>query len=153
MTEYITTLLPQEAVNKYENMSFEEMSQHMAESNRQISAMLSSTTSSTLSTSSVEMEPTFEPVQFNEEEDYNRLFTRTASSGNVEKLEELLSDETIRSLIDINAGDNDGTPPLIYAACFGKTEIAKVLIGHGAHMDVQDSCKSSLSWLRFTRIN
>ncbi|KAI7896168.1 uncharacterized protein EV154DRAFT_535739 [Mucor mucedo] len=124
------------------------MSQHMAESNRQISAMLSSTTSSTLSTSSIEIEPiTFQPADEGEEINHNRLFTRTASSGNVEKVREMLSDETIRSSIDINAGDNDGTPPLIYAACFGKTEMAKLLIQYGAHIDVQDSFGwSALMW-------
>lgn len=141
MTEFIPTiLLPSApAKNKYENMSFEEMSLHMAESNRQISEMLSST-SSTLSTSSIEIER-IDQDQNDPTVKHNKLFTRTASSGNVEKVREMLSDETIRPLIDINAGDSDGTPPLIYAACFGKTEIAKVLIEYGAHIDVQDSCK------------
>lgn len=152
MNDYTTThtLMPQEPKgpqepqepnilkNKYENMSFEEMSLHMAESNRQISEMLSST-SSTLSTTSID---TIEAInQDDPHVKYTQIFSRTASSGNVEKLRELLSDATVRRFIDINARDSDGTPPLIYAACFGKTEIAKVLIEFGAHIDTQDSCK------------
>lgn len=144
MADFIpTTILlqePETLKNKYENMSYEEMSLHMAESNRQISEMLSST-SSTLSTSSIDIEPTEQVIQDDPNIKYTRLFTRTASSGNIEKIREMLSDDTIRPLIDINARDNDGTPPLIYAACFGKTEVAKVLIEYGAHIDAQDSCK------------
>lgn len=125
---------------KYEDMSLEEMSQRMQESNRQISEMLSSTSSS-LSTSG-----TVEPEVVNSDQDdpqtkNTNLFSRLASSGNIAKLKEMLSDPTVRPLIDIDARDSDGTPPLIYAACFGKVEVAQVLIEHGANIDAQDSCK------------
>ncbi|CAO3671524.1 unnamed protein product [Rhizopus stolonifer] len=41
--------------------------------------------------------------------------------------------------IDINAKDKDGTTSLIYAACFGKLEIAQALLAAGAQVDGQDS--------------
>ncbi|GAA5816646.1 hypothetical protein MFLAVUS_010176 [Mucor flavus] len=131
---------------KYEDMSLEEMSQRMQESNRQISEMLSSTSSS-LSTSG-----TVEPEVVNSDQDdpqtkNTNLFSRLASSGNIAKLKEMLSDPTVRPLIDIDARDSDGTPPLIYAACFGKVEVAQVLIEHGANIDAQDSFGwSALMW-------
>ncbi|KAK4512146.1 uncharacterized protein ATC70_013389 [Mucor velutinosus] len=133
---------------KYENMSFDEMSQRMAESNRQISEMLSSTTSAS---SAHSLDEDFE-VEEEEETDqdskkWTTLFARAASNGDVTKVKEMLSDDSIRQHIDINARDNDGTPPLIYAACFGKTEIVKILIEAGAQIDVQDSFGwSALMW-------
>lgn len=129
---------------KYESMSFDEMSQRMAESNRQISEMLSSTTSASSSHSldeDYEEEEEEEEQGDQENKKWTSLFNRAASNGDVIKVKEMLSDENIKQYIDINARDNDGTPPLIYAACFGKTEIAKILIEAGAQIDAQDSCK------------
>jgi ankyrin repeat protein len=129
---------------KYENMSFDEMSRHLAESNRQISEMLSSTTSMASSLSTSDKEEEQQPEEDEENDPHKKwtaLFVRTASNGDLIKLKEMLADENIRPFIDINARDSDGTPPLIYAACFGKTEIAKALIEAGAQIDAQDSCK------------
>lgn len=128
---------------KYENMTFDEMSQRFAESNRQFSEMLSSTTStsSSLSTSDKEEEQQPEQDENDPHKKWTTLFLRTASNGDLVKLKDMLADEKIRSFIDINARDSDGTPSLIYAACFGKTEIARVLIEAGAQIDAQDSCK------------
>ncbi|OAD00324.1 hypothetical protein MUCCIDRAFT_153949 [Mucor lusitanicus CBS 277.49] len=127
-------------------MSFDEMSQRMAESNRQISEMLSSTTSAS-SAHSLDEDFEVEEELDQDSKKWTTLFTRAASNGDVAKVKEMLSDEGIRQHIDINARDNDGTPPLIYAACFGKTEIAKILIEAGAQIDVQDSFGwSALMW-------
>lgn len=128
---------------KYENMSFDEMSQRMAESNRQISEMLSSTTSASSAHSLDDDYEVEQEAQVDtDSKKWTTLFTRAASNGDVIKVKEMLSDDSIRQHIDINARDSDGTPPLIYAACFGKTEIAKILIEAGAQIDAQDSCKS-----------
>ena len=136
-------------VKKYEEMSFEEMSQHMQESNRQMSELLTTSMSSSHSASTLDSVTTTAAATISEEEKetndpykkYTRLFTRAASNGDLVKVKEMLLDKTIREFIDINARDRDGTPPLIYAACFGKTEIAQVLIEHGASLDTQDNCK------------
>lgn len=69
-----------------------------------------------------------------------KLFCRAASTGDVDKVTQLLGGR-YRSYIDIDARDEDGTTPLIYAACFGKVEIAQALLDAGAKTDVQDSCK------------
>lgn len=144
---FISTEDPNLLQKKYEAMSFEEMSKHMAESNRQMSELLTTSMSSSLSASTLDtiISVTEEPEEINEEEEephkkYTRLFTRAASNGDINKVKEMLSDEEIRCHIDINARDSDGTPPLIYAACFGKIEIAQILIDYGALVDTQDSC-------------
>lgn len=40
-----------------------------------------------------------------------------ASNGDVAKVKRLL-DGNVKSFVDVNAVDEDGTPPLIYASCF-----------------------------------
>ncbi|KAI9483649.1 MAG: hypothetical protein EXX96DRAFT_520130 [Benjaminiella poitrasii] len=157
---------------KYENMSFDEMSRRMAESNRQISEMLSSTTSMSSSHSTSDKEEEEEEEDENEDvkkniksksekakqnddmdddndpnKKWTRLFARAASNGDLAIMKEMLVDSEIRPYININAKDNDGTPPLIYAVCFGKTDVAQVLIEAGAQIDVQDSFGwSALMW-------
>ncbi|KAI7878498.1 hypothetical protein K492DRAFT_132656 [Lichtheimia hyalospora FSU 10163] len=75
-----------------------------------------------------------------------KLFCRAATTGDVDKVTQWL-DEPYRAYIDIDARDQDGTTPLIYAACFGKTTIAQALLNAGAKTDVQDSYGwSALMW-------
>ncbi|KAF7727260.1 hypothetical protein EC973_007873 [Apophysomyces ossiformis] len=156
-----------EAVRKqYENMSYDEMSQRMAESYRQLSAMLGNKIDPVPSTSSSDKTDSqdYEPPVDDDLEDENspqldgmdettkkikltKIFTRAASSGDVDKVTRLLQDEKLRPYIDINARDDDGTTPLIYAACFGKTDIAQALLAGGAKIDIQDSFGwSALMW-------
>jgi ankyrin repeat protein len=40
-----------------------------------------------------------------------------ASNGNTEQVAKLLSGKA-KEYVDVNAPDEDGTPPLIYASCF-----------------------------------
>lgn len=46
-----------------------------------------------------------------------KAMTMAASNGDVGKVKRLL-DGTVKSFLDVNAADEDGTPPLIYASCF-----------------------------------
>lgn len=46
-----------------------------------------------------------------------RALTMAASNGDVAKVKKLLSGRA-KSFADVNASDEDGTPPLIYASCF-----------------------------------
>lgn len=46
-----------------------------------------------------------------------KLLNMAASNGDVEKVQKLL-DGSAKPYIDVNAPDEDGTPPLIYASCF-----------------------------------
>ncbi|OBZ89101.1 Dilute domain-containing protein C25B8.08 [Choanephora cucurbitarum] len=145
----------QEALRKqYENMSYDEMSKRIAESYKQLSEILgdrinlpadndisSSTNSSSDSLNDFEPEDKTTIVnntELSEEQKklrLNKLFMKAVSSGDVEKLNEYLNEE----LIDIDGQDEDGTTALIYAACFGKHEIAQALIVAGAKINSQDA--------------
>jgi hypothetical protein len=46
-----------------------------------------------------------------------KLLNMAASNGDVEKVQKLLNGSA-KPYIDVNAPDEDGTPPLIYASCF-----------------------------------
>jgi hypothetical protein len=66
----------------------------------------------------------------------SKLFSRAASNGDMNRVAEML--DNFRDWIDIEAQDEDGTTPLIYAACFGHTEIAFMLLEAGARVDSRD---------------
>jgi ankyrin repeat protein len=151
--------------NQYENMSYDEVSQKMAESYQQLSAMLG--TNLTLGTpsdepasvspaSSAHTTPALEADEFinetmilnkqdlSEEEKHTKItkiFSRAASNGDVEKIKEMLATKELKPYIDIDATDEDGTTPLIYSACFGKVDVALALLDAGAKVDTQDKCK------------
>ncbi|KAG1111577.1 hypothetical protein G6F42_014981 [Rhizopus arrhizus] len=142
--------IDQEAMRKqFENMSSNEMSQHFAESYKQLSEILGNriSLSDNSSTSTTTNDADFmeqDQAQISERTDLtldekkamlNKLFLKSVSSGNVEKVNEFLSNP----LIDIDGKDEDNTTALIYAACFGKFEIAQALLLAGAKLDNQDS--------------
>ncbi|CAO3691087.1 unnamed protein product [Rhizopus stolonifer] len=132
---------------QYENMSYDEMSQRIAESYKQLSDILGNRISlpSTISTSTtVDTEELDENVFEREDMDdtlkrqkCTKLFLKSASSGDLERVLHYL--KTKKECIDINAKDEDGTTPLIYAACFGKYEMAQALLTAGAKTESQDS--------------
>ena len=74
-----------------------------------------------------------------------------ASNGDVERVKKLLDGKT-KELVDINAADEEGTAPLIYASCFGHNEVVSVLLDAGALVDRQDRNHwTSLMWAMTNR--
>ncbi|KAI9245677.1 hypothetical protein BDA99DRAFT_565801 [Phascolomyces articulosus] len=173
-----TTVEPDAVRQHYENMTYDDLSQRMAENYKQLSAMLgktassmsnpespSSSLSSSSSTDGHNDDLTHETTvstgpELDNEQDIlqhpdldektkkqkmTQLFCRAASTGDLTKMSQLLKEH--RTWIDIDARDEDGTTPLIYAACFGKLDIAQALLEAGAKTDVQDSYGwSALMW-------
>ncbi|KAL5120884.1 hypothetical protein ACEQ8H_001071 [Pleosporales sp. CAS-2024a] len=79
------------------------------------------------------------------------LFTLAASNGELERVKRLLDAKT-REYIDIDAVDAEGTPPLVYASCFGHEDVAAVLIHQGATVDIQDKNRwTPLMWAMTNR--
>ncbi|KAF1983545.1 DIL and ankyrin domain-containing protein [Aulographum hederae CBS 113979] len=79
------------------------------------------------------------------------MFTTAASNGEVERVKALLNGPA-NKFIDINAPDSEGTPPLIYASCFGHQEVVSTLLNAGADVDKQDRNQwSSLMWAMTNR--
>jgi len=61
----------------------------------------------------------------------------SASNGDLERIQSLLTGPA-RQYIDVNAPDEEGTAPLLYASCFGHAEVVRVLLKAGANVDQQD---------------
>ncbi|MCJ1310678.1 hypothetical protein MMC25_004344 [Agyrium rufum] len=60
-----------------------------------------------------------------------------ASNGDIDRVRRLVTGKA-KELIDINAADEEGTAPLIYASCFGHHEVVTTLLGAGADVNRQD---------------
>ncbi|KAF9428118.1 hypothetical protein BGZ76_002057 [Entomortierella beljakovae] len=64
------------------------------------------------------------------------LFARAASNGDLNRIVDIL--DNFREWVDINAHEEDGSTPLIYAACFGQTAAVFMLLDAGALVDERD---------------
>jgi ankyrin repeat protein len=79
------------------------------------------------------------------------LLTLAASNGEFERVQRLLNGKA-KEYIDIDAVDAEGTPPLVYASCFGHEDVVKTLIEAGAQVDKQDKNRwSALMWAMTNR--
>ena len=56
-----------------------------------------------------------------------KALTMAASNGDVAKVNKLLTGNA-KPLVDANAADEEGTPPLIYASCFVRLQTPRVNI-------------------------
>ncbi len=79
------------------------------------------------------------------------VLAMAASNGDVEKVRRLLTGRA-KQYLDVNAPDSEGTPPIIYASCFGHQDVVAALIDAGAEVDKQDRNQwSSLMWAMTNR--
>jgi ankyrin repeat protein len=151
-------------LKQYESMSYNEMSQRLAENYKQLSEILGNRISLPSATTTETEEDHHDRDDDHSHDDnttvedldtlmkrndldmelkkkkLHKMFLKSVSSGDVTRLKEFLALKD-DYLIDMDAKDEDGTTPLIYAACFGKFEIAQALLLTGAKIDVQDSRK------------
>lgn len=65
------------------------------------------------------------------------ILTMAASNGETRRVQQLLSGAA-NPYLDINAPDVEGTPPLIYASCFGHASMVSALLQAGADVDATD---------------
>ncbi|KAJ3313069.1 hypothetical protein HDU76_002728 [Blyttiomyces sp. JEL0837] len=71
------------------------------------------------------------------------LFIRSCSNGDIGKVRELLGvdgneEKGFRKWIDIDGKDEDGTSGLIYASCWGHSDVVEILLEAGAKVDERD---------------
>ncbi|KAM0426977.1 hypothetical protein ACHAPT_007875 [Fusarium lateritium] len=84
-------------------------------------------------------------------EKLQKALNMAASNGDVERIRKLLNGKA-KQYIDINAEDEDGTPPLIYASCFGHEPVVQALIEAGADVNKQDRNQwTALMWAMTNR--
>ncbi|KAL6860393.1 hypothetical protein ACO1O0_004421 [Amphichorda felina] len=80
-----------------------------------------------------------------------KALNMAASNGDVERVKKLLGGDA-KPFIDVNSPDEDGTPPLIYASCFGHEPVVQVLVEAGADVNKQDRNQwSALMWAMTNR--
>jgi ankyrin repeat protein len=79
------------------------------------------------------------------------ILNMAASNGDVDRVKRLVNGSAKR-YIDLNASDSEGTPPLIYASCFGHEDVVVALLDAGAKVDIQDRNQwSALMWAMTNR--
>ncbi|KAK0651466.1 hypothetical protein B0T16DRAFT_426299 [Cercophora newfieldiana] len=80
-----------------------------------------------------------------------KAFIMAASNGNVESINKILKGKA-KEFIDVNAPDDEGTPALIYASCFGHEPVVQALINAGVDVNKQDQNNwSALMWAMTNR--
>lgn len=79
------------------------------------------------------------------------MLNLAASNGDAQKVKRIVEGDG-RKFVDLNAPDSEGTPPLIYASCFGHEDVVAALINAGADINNQDRNQwSSLMWAMTNR--
>ncbi|KAI4274402.1 MAG: hypothetical protein LQ337_003974 [Flavoplaca oasis] len=74
-----------------------------------------------------------------------------ASNGDVERVRRLLQGKA-RSFIDVNATDEEGRAPIMYASCFGHEDVVDALVEAGADVDKKDRNQwTALMWAMTNR--
>ncbi|KAM0561696.1 hypothetical protein ACHAPJ_002865 [Fusarium lateritium] len=85
------------------------------------------------------------------EEKLQKALNMAASNGDVDRIRKLLNGKA-KEYLDLNAEDEDGTPPLIYASCFGHEPVVQALIEAGADVNKQDRNQwTALMWAMTNR--
>ncbi|QIW96320.1 hypothetical protein AMS68_001838 [Peltaster fructicola] len=76
----------------------------------------------------------------------HELLFMTASNGDARRVQTLVRGKA-SDYIDINSVDTEGTPPLVYASCFGHKDVVLALLNAGAVVDKQDRNQwTALMW-------
>lgn len=74
-----------------------------------------------------------------------------ASNGDAQRIERLVRGPA-SDLVEIDAVDAEGTPPIVYASCFGHKEVVLGLLNAGATVDQQDRNQwTALMWAMTNR--
>ncbi|KAL8724352.1 MAG: hypothetical protein Q9181_006863 [Wetmoreana brouardii] len=74
-----------------------------------------------------------------------------ASNGDVERVNKVLKGKA-QPFIDVNAADEEGRAPIIYASCFGHEYVVLALIEAGADVDLKDRNQwTALMWAMTNR--
>ena len=75
-----------------------------------------------------------------------KILNLASSNGDLDRSKRLLTGKA-RNFVDINAPDDGGTPPLVYASCFGHADIVQQLLDHKAEVDKKDASNwTALMW-------
>ncbi|KAI9648721.1 hypothetical protein NHQ30_003361 [Ciborinia camelliae] len=95
---------------------------------------------------------TDEKLSLEEKKDIlQKALNMAASNGDVDRIEKILRGKA-KDLVDLDAPDEEGTAPIIYASCFGHEAVVTALLDAGADVDKQDRNQwSALMWAMTNR--
>ncbi|KAF2970465.1 hypothetical protein GQX73_g3163 [Xylaria multiplex] len=80
-----------------------------------------------------------------------KALNMASSNGDIAQVSKILEGKA-KTFVDVNAPDEDGTPPLIYASCFGHESVVQALVDAGVDVDKQDRNHwSALMWAMTNR--
>lgn len=80
-----------------------------------------------------------------------KALNMASSNGDIVQVSKILGGKA-KAFVDVNASDEDGTPPLIYASCFGHESVVQALVEAGVDVDKQDRNQwSALMWAMTNR--
>ncbi|KAI1167332.1 hypothetical protein F5B18DRAFT_659341 [Nemania serpens] len=80
-----------------------------------------------------------------------KALNMASSNGDIVQVSKILGGKA-KAFVDVNASDEDGTPPLIYASCFGHEIVVQALVDAGVDVDKQDRNQwSALMWAMTNR--
>ncbi|KAI8624052.1 hypothetical protein F5Y19DRAFT_468113 [Xylariaceae sp. FL1651] len=80
-----------------------------------------------------------------------KALNMSASNGDLQQVSKILTGKA-KAFVDVNAPDEDGTPPLVYASCFGHESVVQTLVDAGVDVDKQDRNHwSALMWAMTNR--
>ncbi|KAI0556142.1 hypothetical protein F4679DRAFT_569721 [Xylaria curta] len=80
-----------------------------------------------------------------------KALNMASSNGDIGQVSKILRGKA-KAFVDVNAPDEDGTPPLIYASCFGHESVVQALVDAGVDVDKQDRNHwSALMWAMTNR--
>ena len=85
------------------------------------------------------------------QETFQKTLNMAASNGDVARIRKLVGGRA-KAYVDVNKADEEGTVPLIYASCFGHSDVVAELLNAGAQVDKQDRNQwSALMWAMTNR--
>ncbi|KAI1460814.1 hypothetical protein F4805DRAFT_465318 [Annulohypoxylon moriforme] len=80
-----------------------------------------------------------------------KVLIMSASNGDLDNVKRILEGKA-KQFVDINAHDDEGTPSLVYASCFGHETVVQALVDAGVDVDKQDRNHwSPLMWAMTNR--
>ncbi|PWW74762.1 hypothetical protein C7212DRAFT_298834 [Tuber magnatum] len=84
-------------------------------------------------------------------ESLQKALNMAASNGDEARIRRILEGGG-KDYVDVNAPDEEGTSPLIYASCFGHEDVVSALLDAGVNVDQQDRHRwSALMWAMTNR--
>lgn len=71
----------------------------------------------------------------------SEMLCRAASHGDIQTIQHMMMNQRLRPFINVDATDDEGSTPLIYASCFGKLQVVTYLLQVGAKVNIQDKSR------------